>query len=82
MTSNAAALTDPPKNAGESMIDDALDADEAAKVLEAAKGDRLEALAVLVLALGVRQGEALDLRWDDLDLNGGAMPVHGHEEHR
>ena len=74
---NVAALTDAPKDAGQSVIDDALDADEAAKVLEAAKGDRLEALAVLVLAVGVRQGEALDLRWSDLDLDAGTMTVYG-----
>jgi integrase len=74
---NVAALTDPPKNSGESKIDDALDADQAAKVLDAAKGDRLEALAVLVLAVGVRQGEALALRWSDLDLRRATMTVHG-----
>jgi integrase len=77
VTSNAAALTDPPKNAGESKIDDALDSDQAAKVLEAARGDRLEALAVLVLAVGVRQGEALDLGWSDIDLDAGTMNVEG-----
>jgi integrase len=39
--------------------------------------DRLEALAVLVLALGVRQGEALELRWSDIDLDKGVMDIHG-----
>ena len=77
VANNAAALTDPPKNAGESMTDDALDADEAARVLQAAKGDPLEALAVLVLAVGVRQGEALELRWSDLDLDAGTATIHG-----
>jgi integrase len=71
---NAAALTDPPRHA-ESKLDDALDADEAAKVLGAAEGDRLEALALLVLAVGLRQGEALDLRWSDLDLEAGTVTV-------
>jgi integrase len=76
VTRNVAALTDPPKGAGESKIDDALDADQAARVLAEASGDRLEALAVLVLALGVRQGEALDLRWPDIDLRKGTLLVH------
>jgi integrase len=73
---NAAALTDAPRHA-ESKLDDALDADEAAKVLRAAEGDRLEALAVLVLAVGMRQGEALDLRWSDVNLDAGTMKVAG-----
>lgn len=46
---------------------DALTADEALAVLAEAKGDRLEALAVVALRLGLRRGEALGLRWDDLD---------------
>jgi integrase len=38
-------------------------------LLEAAKGDRLEALYVLALSTGMRQGELLALRWRDLDLD-------------
>jgi integrase len=76
VTRNAAALTDAPKK-GPSKLDDSLDATAAAKVLKAAEGDRLEALAVLVIAVGVRQAEALDLRWADLDLDGGTITVHG-----
>ena len=73
---NAAALVRAPRKA-ESKIDDALDAGEAAQVLAAAAGHRLEALAVLVLAVGLRQGEALSLRWDDLDLDadGGTVTI-------
>ena len=71
---NAAALTRAPKKAG-TKIDDALDADEAAKVLAAARGDRLEALAVLVLAVGLRQGEALGLRWSNVDLRRASLRV-------
>ena len=50
-------------------------AEEAALVLKAAKGDRLEALAVLVLAVGLRQGEALRLRWPDIDLKAATVTV-------
>jgi integrase len=74
VTRNAAALVDPPRKTG-TKLDDALDADQAAKVLAEAAGDRLEALAVLVLATGIRQGEALRLRWTDLDLDQATMRV-------
>jgi integrase len=74
VSENAVALTRAPKKA-ESKLDDALDADEAAKVLLAASGDRLEALAVLVLSVGLRQGETIRLRWDDVDLEHGSLTV-------
>lgn len=71
---NVAALVDAPKKASVK-LDDALDAAEAAAVLHAASGDRLEALATLVLALGLRRGEALRLRWKDIDLQAGTLTV-------
>jgi integrase len=79
---NVAALTDAPRKT-KTKIDDVLDADQATAVLKAARGedrdpprpDRLEALAVLVLAVGLRQGEALALRWSDVDLKAGALKV-------
>jgi integrase len=40
---------------------------EAAALLKAFEGDRLEALFSTALALGLRQGEALGLAWDDVD---------------
>ena len=70
---NVVALTDAPATAAK--LDDTLDAADAARVLAAASGDRLEALAVLVLAVGLRQGEALDLRWSDVDLDTGVLRV-------
>jgi integrase len=74
VTRNAAALTRAPRKAA-TRLDDALDADEAAAVLKAASSDRLEALAVVVLALGLRQGEALRLRWSDVDLKPATLTV-------
>jgi integrase len=76
VTRNVAALTDPPK-ARASKQDDTLDVADAEAVLEAAKGDRLEALAVLVLTLGPRQGEILDLRWSNVNLDNAELDVHG-----
>jgi integrase len=71
---NAAALVRSPR-VGPAKIDDALDADEAARVIAAASGDRLEAMAVLALALGLRHGEVLNLRWSDVDLAGATVTI-------
>ena len=38
-------------------------------------GDRLEALYVLALNTGMRQGELLALKWDDVDLERGLLRV-------
>jgi len=73
---NAAALVDGPKKSG-TKLDDTLTAAEARAVLDAASGDRLGALAVLVLSLGLRKGEALALRWPDIDLDAGELIVRG-----
>ena len=52
-----------------------LTAEEARRVLEAAVGDRLEALYVLALSTGMRQGELLALRWKDVSLERGTLQV-------
>jgi integrase len=49
--------------------------DEATKLLVTVKGSRLEALYAVALALGLRRGEALAVRWDDLDLVHGTLSV-------
>jgi integrase len=76
VTRNAAALVDGPKKSG-TKLDDTLTATEARAVLNATAGDRLGALAVLVLSLGLRKGEALALRWPDIDLDAGELIVRG-----
>ncbi|MHB8140541.1 MAG: tyrosine-type recombinase/integrase [Vulcanimicrobiaceae bacterium] len=45
-----------------------LDAGQVRTLLDAAAGDRLEALAVVLVTAGLRIGEALALRWCDLDV--------------
>src|SRR5206468_2643267 len=52
-----------------------LTADEAKQLLKTARGDRLEALYAVALALGLRRGEALGLRWQDVDLEAGLLHV-------
>lgn len=46
-----------------------LSPDEARKLIEAARGDKLEALYILAVHTGMRQGELLALKWEDVDLN-------------
>jgi integrase len=51
---------------------------EQAKILLRAAheaGDRLEALYVLAVHTGLRQGELLGLKWDDVDLEDGSLQV-------
>jgi integrase len=44
-------------------------------LLEAAQGTRNEALYILALHTGLRQGELLGLRWADIDLEAGKLSV-------
>jgi integrase len=48
---------------------------QARQFLDAVKGNRLEALYSVALALGLRRGEALGLRWEDVDLDAGTLTV-------
>jgi integrase len=52
-----------------------LTAEQVKILFEAAKGDRLEALYVLAITTGLRQGELLGLKWDDIDLDVGTLQV-------
>jgi len=70
---NVAALVDGPRV--ERSVRAVLDADMARVLVEAARADRLGALYVVALALGLRQGEALGLRWSDVDFGGGLLHV-------
>jgi integrase len=49
--------------------------DQANQLLEAAGGDRLEALYLLMLTSACRIGELLGLRWSALDLERGEMKI-------
>jgi integrase len=52
-----------------------LTVDDAHRLLEAVRGERLEPLFRLMLATGLRRGEALALHWSDVDLDGGTLRV-------
>ncbi|WP_406508430.1 tyrosine-type recombinase/integrase [Streptomyces sp. NBC_00212] len=49
--------------------------DEVQRLLKAASEQRNSARWAVALALGLRQGEVLGLKWDDLDLDGGFLVV-------
>ena len=53
-----------------------LDTQQARAFLAAARGDRYEALYVLCLMVRLRQGEALGLKWMDVDLEAGTLLVN------
>ena len=48
---------------------------QAQHLLSAARGDRLEALYVLALTTGMREGELLGLKWVDVDLEVGTVRI-------
>ena len=52
-----------------------LSAEEARRLLEAAKGDRLEALYVIAVTTGMRRGELLGLKWSDIDLENSRLSI-------
>ncbi|CAM5278282.1 Site-specific integrase OS=Streptomyces alboniger OX=132473 GN=CP975_29685 PE=4 SV=1 [Streptomyces alboniger] len=52
-----------------------LTADEARQLLTAARGHRLQALFELALHTGLRKGELLGLRWEDLNLDTGTAAI-------
>lgn len=72
---NVAALVSPPRVVREEV--QPLSPKEATRLLETAERDRLYALYSVALALGLRRGEALALRWGDVDLEQSTLRVTG-----
>jgi integrase len=70
---NVAALIDPPRVAAKEV--QPLTTNEARAFLKAVETDRLEALFTVAISLGLRQGEALALRWRDINLEVGTLRV-------
>jgi integrase len=70
---NITDMVDPPRMNHHQIT--TLSPTEAKQLLKAAHGDRLEALYVLALSTGMRQGELLALRWHDVDLDNSLLHV-------
>ena len=62
---NVAALADAPPGCTRAIAP--LSEAQARQLLEAVKGHRLEVLYRVALSLGLRRGEVLGLRWEDVD---------------
>ncbi len=70
---NVASLAKPPRVRRVEVR--ALSPIEATGILHAVHGDRLASVVTFALATGVRQGEALALRWQDVQLDAGTARV-------
>lgn len=73
VTRNITELVDKPRNAPAEIHP--LTREETLVFLAAASGHRLEALFVLAVTTGMRQGELLGLHWRDVDLTDGSLQV-------
>ena len=73
MTKNPADDVDAPRVHTEEVHP--LTRDEARRFLKVVRGDRLEALYVVALHTGMRQGELLALRWEDVDIEEKTLTV-------
>ena len=70
---NVAKLVDPPRVPKHEITP--LTPEQARQLIEASDDDRHLALYVTALGTGLRQGELLGLRWEDVDLEAGRLRV-------
>jgi len=70
---NAASLAKAPRVIAQEVKP--LTPTEARLFLETIKGHRLESLFTVAVSLGLRQGEALGLRWRDIDFEAGSLRI-------
>ena len=70
---NVVSMVSPPKPSKGKMA--ILSVEQSKKLLDTARGTRLEALYVLALTTGMRQGEILALHWQNIDLDQGRLEI-------
>ncbi len=70
---NVTEAVEPPKATKKEISP--LDEEQVRRLLESAKGSKLEALYVLAVTTGMRQGELLGLQWRDVDFEQGIVKV-------
>lgn len=70
---NVATLVDAPKTKRNAVR--VMSPDEVTLFLDAAKGQRFEPLLLVAISTGMRQGELLGLRWEDVDLPAAVIHV-------
>lgn len=80
---NVAASAQPPKAPRKEVVP--MTTKQVKRLLSAASNDRLEALYVLAVTAGIRQGELLGLQWEDVDFVKGTVKIrrtiHQREVH-
>ncbi len=79
LSSNPVLATDPVKrqSTDPTQVRQHWGLDEMWKVLEAARNDELDTFLHLLIHTGMRPGEALGLRWQDIDLDGRLVHISG-----
>ena len=70
---NSASTVKPPKVAKKEITP--LSPEQASTFLEAARGDRFEVLYIVAITAGLREGELLRLKWQDVDLEARTLSV-------
>ncbi|MFE5629583.1 tyrosine-type recombinase/integrase [Streptomyces sp. NPDC056543] len=80
ITRNVASLVEPPRAKQREIRPWTLE--ETLKFLEAARGESLYAAFVLAIAMGLRRGELIGLRWSDLDLDNRVLHVRQQTQRR
>ena len=70
---NVATMVTPPRIAAYEI--EPFTPNQVRTLLSALQGHRLEALYSVAVAMGLRQGEALGLRWEDIDFAAGTLRV-------
>jgi integrase len=70
---NPCEAVDPPQVRREEIRP--LDRDQVRVLFEVARENRLEAMYIVAVHCGLRQGELLGLRWNDVDLEAGTLQV-------
>jgi integrase len=73
VTRNVATLVDPPRQTKHEI--QPLTPEQARVLLASVRQHRLGAVVSVATALGLRQGEALGLRWSDVDFDAGTLSV-------
>jgi integrase len=76
LAANPARTVVPPRRDERRM--EVLTRDEVELLLTAVRGDPFEAAYILAVTLGMREGELLGLRWEDVDLERRALRVRGN----
>ncbi|KJY29933.1 tyrosine-type recombinase/integrase [Streptomyces katrae] len=80
ITRNVASLVEPPRAKQREIRPWTLE--ETLAFLEAARGEALYAAFVLAIAMGLRRGELVGLRWSDLDLDKRVLHVRQQTQRR